>query len=41
MKTIINTTTRTTTTNESVQPFFLSFKNSKRIQWSAHIRYSL
>jgi len=37
MKTIINTPT----TDERGQTFFLSYKNSKRIQWSSYRRYSL
>ncbi len=37
MKTIINTPT----TSEKGQAFFLSYKNSKRIQWSSYRRYSL
>ena len=36
MKTIINTSTE-----EKKYSIFVSFKNSKRIQWSEHRRYNL
>ena len=37
MKILINTTS----TDEKGKTFFLSYKNSKRMQWSSYRRYSL